>query len=312
MYNLDLFIIAIYCFIEDDLYPAFCKANGKLRRAGFDPGLSDAECLTIEIVGHFLGYSSQKKLYEQMREHFKDWFPTLKDRPAFVRQCANLWHVKVWMQQMIVAYLQGHQAPCQVIDTLPLPICKLARRQNRKIFRTEPVFEFPTPSKGFCAAKSEAYFGFKGGLRITDYGLILHAPILKAYGHDKNCREALMDGTMGETTVLADAAFMDLDWQKRCFDTYRICIKTPLKSNMKENPQRTPFILPKAKKATRRLVETVYAQLTERLHIARMKVRDAWHLLNLWHTKILTHTMCVFLNIINYRDPLDFDGLVKF
>ena len=82
MYNLDLFVIAIYCFIEDDLYPAFCKVHGKPRRAGFDPGLSDAECLTIEIVGHFLGYSSQKKLYEQMKEHFIDWFPTLKDLPA--------------------------------------------------------------------------------------------------------------------------------------------------------------------------------------------------------------------------------------
>ena len=126
MYNLDLFVIAIYCFISDELYPAFYQANGKPRRAGFEPALSDAECLTIEIVGHFLGYSSQKKLYEQMREHFTDWFPALKDRPAFVRQSANLWHVKVWMQQMIVSRLQGHQAPCQIIDTLPLPICKLA------------------------------------------------------------------------------------------------------------------------------------------------------------------------------------------
>ena len=68
-----------------------------------------------------------------------------------------------------------------------------------------------------------------------------------------------MDGTMGETTVLADSAFMDLDWQKRGFDTYRIRIQTPLKSNMKDTPERTPFILPKAKRATRRLVETVYA-----------------------------------------------------
>ncbi len=133
MYNLDLFVIAIYCFIADELYPAFYQANGKPRRAGFEPALSDAECLTIEIVGHFLGYSSQKKLYEQMREHFTDWFPALKDRPAFVRQSANLWHVKVWMQQMIVSR-QGHQAPCQIIDTLPLPICKLARGHTAQDF----------------------------------------------------------------------------------------------------------------------------------------------------------------------------------
>ena len=30
MYNLELFVIAIYCFIEDELYPAFCwkASNG--------------------------------------------------------------------------------------------------------------------------------------------------------------------------------------------------------------------------------------------------------------------------------------------
>ena len=60
MYNLDLFVISIYCFIEDGLYPAFCQANGNPRRAGFDPGLSDAECLTIEIVGHFWGIQAKK------------------------------------------------------------------------------------------------------------------------------------------------------------------------------------------------------------------------------------------------------------
>ena len=52
MYNLDLFVIAIYCFIEDELYPAFCKVHGKPRRAGFEPGLSDAECLTMDLT-HF-------------------------------------------------------------------------------------------------------------------------------------------------------------------------------------------------------------------------------------------------------------------
>ena len=171
MYNLDLFVISIYCFIEDDLYPAFCAANGKPRRAGCEPALSDTECLTIEIVGHFLGYSSQKRLYEQMKEHFSCWFPALKERPAFVRQSANLWHVKAWMQQQIVAYLEGHvkawmqqqivayleghQASYQIIDTLPLPICKLARRHTRKIFKTEPVFEFPPLQKASVQPKAK-------------------------------------------------------------------------------------------------------------------------------------------------------------
>ena len=46
----------------------------------------------------------------------------------------------------------------------------------------------PVPN---CAAKDEVYFGFKGGLRITDYGLIVHAPLLPAYGHDSTGRDPL-------------------------------------------------------------------------------------------------------------------------
>ena len=332
MYNLELFVIAVYCLIADlpaarclaqagELYPHFCQSYGKPRQAGFDPVLTDAECLTIELVGHFIGYPTQKQLYEQIRERFCTWFPNLKDRTAFLRQSANLWQVKAILHQQLVQRLGGHHAPCQIIDTLPIPICHLQRRWRRKIFKTDPIFDFPQPTKGYCAAKKEAYFGFKGGLRITHYGLIVHAPLLQAYGHDSRCREELLGGVAPHTFVLGDTAFLDLDWQKECQENHSVRVLTPIKSNMKPNLQRQPFILPAAGKALRRLIETVYlpvrctqtgAQLTERFHIARMKVRDAWHLQNLWITKILTHTICVFLNIQLQRDPLDFEGLVRF
>ena len=98
---------------------------------------------------------------------------------AFTRQSANLWQVKAWLHQHIVTQLAGDRAPLQIIDTLPVPICKVARRFQRRIFRTQDVLEGPPPTKGYCAAKDEAYFGFKGGVRITDYGLIVHAPLVQ-------------------------------------------------------------------------------------------------------------------------------------
>ena len=192
MYNLDLFVISIYCFIEDGLYPAFCQANGNPRRAGFDPGLSDAECLTIEIVGHFLGYSSQKKLYEQMREHFTDWFPALKDRPAFVRQSANLWHVKVWMQQMIVSRLQGHQAPCQIIDTLP---CRSVNWQGD--IRARFLEENLSLSSLF-RQKASVQLNKKRILalrRTKNHGLWPYCP--RAYPESLWARQELPRGTLG-------------------------------------------------------------------------------------------------------------------
>ena len=111
---------------------------------------------------------------------------------------------------------------------------------------------------------------------------------------------------------MRDTAFLDLDWQQGCQEHHSVRVLTPIKSNMEPTKQRKPFILNRLGKTLRRLVETVYAQLTERFHVTQMKVRDAWHLQNLWTTKILAHTLCVFLNIQLQRDPLDFEGLVRF
>ena len=85
MYNVEEFVITIYCLIEDELYPPFCQQHGLPRRAGFPPALSDSECLTIEWVGQYLGYTSQKQLYGPMHDRFGAWFPALRDRSTFTR-----------------------------------------------------------------------------------------------------------------------------------------------------------------------------------------------------------------------------------
>ena len=311
MYKIEDFVIALYCLIEDELYPAFCQQHGLPRRAGFPPALSDSECLTIELVGQYLGYTSQKQLYEQMHDRFGAWFPALPDRVAFGRQGANLWQVKAWMHHHIVERLGGNRAPCQIIDTLPVPICQAARRFQRRIFRTESVGTFPAPTLGYCAAKDVVYFGFKGGLRITDYGLIVHAPLLPAYGHDSTCQEPLLAGVQAPTEVIGDAAFLALNRQQELKQAHHIHLRTPLKSNMQRTEARKPFVAPDWALRLRRRIETVYAQLVQRFHVQTMKVRDAWHLQSLWTTKILAHSICVWLNIRLKRKPLDLDGLVQ-
>src|ERR671910_503577 len=58
--------------------------------------LSDAEVLTIEVVGEFLGIDTDKGIYCYFRRHYGEWFPALKGvhRTTFCRQAANLWVVK--------------------------------------------------------------------------------------------------------------------------------------------------------------------------------------------------------------------------
>ena len=86
-----------------------------------------------------------------------------------------------------------------------------------------------------------------------------------------------------------------------------IDLETPLRANMTDT--RDPVFV-KSLIKVRRLVETVIGQLTDHLHIAKVRARDLWHLTSRINRKILAHTMGIYLNRMLGREPLQFDGLI--
>ena len=91
------FIISVFCCVEELMGKA---CNGcKIRQRGFSPKLSDSEVITIEIVGEFLGFDTDKKIWEYFLRHWNHWFPKLSCRTTFVRQAANLWRIEQMLQK---------------------------------------------------------------------------------------------------------------------------------------------------------------------------------------------------------------------
>ena len=88
--DLSTFIVAVFCLIDDRL------KEHTIRQRGPRSKLSDAEGLTMEIVGEFLGIDTDKAIYLFFGRHYAEWFPTLEEvhRTTFARQAANLWKVK--------------------------------------------------------------------------------------------------------------------------------------------------------------------------------------------------------------------------
>jgi hypothetical protein len=85
-------------------------------------------------------------------------------------------------------------------------------------------------------------------------------------------------------------------------------LQTPLRKNMQD-------LRPKAfvgqLMSSRRLVETVIGQLTERFHIEKVRARDTWHLANRFIRKLLAHTMGCFLGKLIGNPTLLFESLVE-
>ena len=86
------FIINVFCIVED-LLKIFL--NGKrLRQRGFEPGLSDSEMITMEIVAEYQGIDTDKGAWQYFHGHWYGWFPKIGSRSNFARHAANLWQAK--------------------------------------------------------------------------------------------------------------------------------------------------------------------------------------------------------------------------
>ncbi len=121
--DLSAFIVAVFCLVDDRL-----EDRGPLRQRGPAPKLSDAQVLTVEIVGEFLGIDTDKALHRYFRRHYAEWFPALGEevhRTTFTRQAANLWKPKerLWQELLLLA---PHNPAFAICDSMPLPACPFA------------------------------------------------------------------------------------------------------------------------------------------------------------------------------------------
>jgi hypothetical protein len=292
----DHFIINVYCLICEHFHQIV--GSGRLRRRGFAPALSDEEVITLEVCGEYLGFDKDEEIFDYFVAHYGQWFPHLKERTRFVRQAADLWQVKALIQQRLTVVSDQASDAVQIIDTLPLPVCVYTRSQRDRCFK-------PDADYGYCAAKEMHYYGFKLGLRISRHGMIVHYPLLPARPHDSQLLDDLIEGFQG--VALADKGFIDGFRQEELAKKKAIELITPPRKNMNV---RLPDPVYRLTKRWRKLIETVGSHLTERFHIAKTRAHDLWHYQNRLIRKVLSHTICVFINLQLGRSPLDLDDLV--
>jgi hypothetical protein len=267
-------IIKLYLTIDNE-----CRIvlNGKkLRLCGRRPELTEAEVLTIEIFGEMQGHHDDAAIWRYAKEHWQAWFPGLGSYKAFVKQCANL----ATLKQLIFAHLFAPQDDIHITDGVPMPICHMARASRSKLFKGEAAF-------GFCAAKDEYYYGFKGHVIINMNQQVVGFTLAPANVDERDILDnfrgllsGLLIGDKGllSKTVQAELAEVGIDLQ------------TPLRDNMDD---------PRPKSAVQRLlkvrrrVETAIGQLVEFFDFASCKARDIWHLTSRLVRKLLAYNLAI-------------------
>lgn len=270
----ELKLIAIYLAVSDA-----CRdivGNGRLRRRGFAPALTDAEVITMEIFAEMQGHHSDSAIWRYFDAHWRHFFPALPTRSVFAKHCANLSMLK----QMVQRVLYPAAADIHLTDGFPISVCMNCRVSRRKIFKSEDEVSW-----GFCASKQQHYFGFHGHV-VTNLRDEIVAFALTPANVDERL---VVRNWFGLITglLIGDKGFISKDLDEEC-DDHAIDLQTPLKRNM---PDPRPREAVNRLMRVRRRIETTIGQLAEFYGAEKPGARDLFHMVARLARKILAYNM---------------------
>ncbi|AUS05095.1 IS982 family transposase [Pseudotamlana carrageenivorans] len=147
-----------------------------------------------------------------------------------------------------------------VVDSMPLEVCKLSRSSRSKICK-ENTYAFP--DKGYCAAQSSNYYGYKLHAVCSVNGVFQSIDLSPASVHDINyLKDIKMQ--ISDCTLIGDKGYLSTEIQLNLFETCNITLNTPMRSNQK-NYKVQPYVFRKKRKR----IETLFSQLCDQFMIRR-------------------------------------------
>jgi hypothetical protein len=292
--DLDTLIVTVFCTVDDALTSLLDGQS--LRQRGPRPLLADAEVLTIETVGEYLGLDQDKTIFAYFRQHFGHFFPALRriHRTTFARQAANLWRVKERLWQQLLRGVEVDRA-ISLIDSFPVPVCRFARANRCRRLREVAAY-------GYDELAHQTFFGVRAHLRVCWPGVIVGLHLSPAHVHELPVAERLLERAQG--WALGDRNYWSPVLSAK-LAAQGLQLLAPYRSAKREKKRWPLFLVQK-----RRRIETVIGQLVERFHAKRVWARDAWHFFSRWLRKVMAHTLFVRLCQQQELLPLRFAELV--
>ena len=146
-----------------------------------------------------------------------------------------------------------------IIDSMPMPVCKRVRASRCRKVRGKAYC-------GYCAAKREAFFGWRLHLICTDTAVPVAFDLLPAAEHDLTPIHELCGQLPPDAGVYGDKGYIAQTDATTIFDQTGVRLVSMRRHNMRPNSWADDFDL----RRYRRRIETVYSQLEsmgmQRLH----------------------------------------------
>lgn len=271
------------------------NSSGNLKYYSNKPKMTDCEIIALSLTSESLGIDSENYLWGKlMCDHSSD-FPNLIDRSNFNRRRKKLYPFLELMNQT-VANEMNLDEDVYLVDSIPVPICKLAREKQVKICKEQ--FE-TAPDKGYSAVNKAYYFGYKLHLITSVRGIFHSMDLTKASVHDVHFLPQLKYTGLNNCTLIGDKGYLSSECQSDLFSSSRVKLQTPTRSNQKNHLPFEPIY-----RRFRKRIETLFAQLCDQFMLKRNYAKSVMGLSVRLLTKITGVTILQYFNLQNNK-PLN-------
>jgi hypothetical protein len=177
-----------------------------------------------------------------------------------------------------------------VIDSIPVPVIKLARERTYKAFRKS----FDTaPAKGYSAVNKGWFIGYKLHVVIFDNGVVQQSGVTKGNVHDINYLKDI-DKLPAQKQLLGDRAYRSNPLQMELFDKFKVKLRVPFRINQHDYKKH-----PKKYKTKRQMVETFFAQMCDQLNLKRNYAKSYDGLMARLTSKLSAMSFLHWINHLN-------------
>lgn len=214
------------------------------------PKLSDCDILALALSAESIGIDSETYLFGKLKNDYFEQFPQPIHRCNFnPRKKVLAWYLQRLNQFLADRMNEGENV--FIIDSIPVPICKIAREKSSKICREN--FE-TAPDKGYSAVNKAYYYGYKLHMITSVNGVFHSMDLSKASVHDSRYLNDVKHSGLNNCTLVGDKGYLSKTYQIDLFSSAKIELKTPLCSNQEDKKAIAPVF-----RKVRKRIETLFA-----------------------------------------------------
>ncbi len=283
--DLDTLATTLYVTVDDLLiqHPEWAPQRPAV---GIAPKLSDAELVTLAVIGVLLRFDTEARFLRYAHAHLGPWFPYLPARAAYnkrLRRSAGLLqHVIRWLARDSPSWWDD----LWLVDSTPVECGRSRQTAQRSDLGGWAEY-------GYCASHSRYFWGLRLHLVATPSGLPITFALAGAKADERDiCLHMLAHAQIARQgqTLMADKGYKSGPFEED-LKTAGISLIRP--ATKTETPRAGKQLL----KAFRQTIESVYDTLKDQLGLQRhggrtrtgVAVRVLQHILALtaviWHNQ---------------------------